>query len=216
MKVREIMTADVASAAPETTLEEIATMMREADTGAIPVVDDNALIGIVTDRDIVLRCVAEGKDPAECTAEDIVSENLETVEPDDDVEEAAQLMAHRQIRRLPVVQDGRLVGMLSLGDIAVKESEDTAGDALESVSEGVKQSRRPAQPAARGDAMSPAVRKRAAARQDLERGEQGTARMIGSGNQTGQGIGNHDVNEETRRQAKVVPFRNESKKRRVS
>ena len=84
MKVREIMTADVASAAPDTTLEEIATMMKEADAGAIPVVDDNALIGIVTDRDIVLRCVAEGKDPAECTAEDIVSENLETVEPDDE------------------------------------------------------------------------------------------------------------------------------------
>lgn len=216
MKVREIMTADVASAAPDTTLEEIATMMKEADAGAIPVVDDNALIGIVTDRDIVLRCVAEGKDPAECTAEDIVSENLETVEPDDDVEEAAQLMAHRQIRRLPVVEDGRLVGMLSLGDIAVKESEDTAGDALESVSEGVKHNRRPAQPMAKGDGMSPAVKKRAAARQDLERGEQGTARMIASGNQRGQGIGNHDVNEETRRQAKVVPFRNDSKKRRVS
>jgi CBS domain-containing protein len=216
MKVREIMTADVAKAAPDTTLEEIATMMKESDTGAIPVVDDDALIGIITDRDIVLRCVAEGKDPAECTAEDVVSENLETVEPDDDVEEAAQIMAHRQIRRLPVVEDGRLVGMLSLGDIAVKESEDTAGNALESVSEGVKQNRRPAQPVAKGDGMSPAVKKRAAARQDLERGEQGTARMIGSGNQRGQGIGNHDVNEETRRQSKVVPFRNESKKRRVS
>ena len=210
MKVREIMTADVVKATPDTTLEEVATMMKETDTGAIPVVDDNALIGIITDRDIVVRCVAEGKDPAECTAEDIVSENLETVEPDDDVDEAAQIMAHRQIRRLPVVEDGRLVGMLSLGDIAVKESEDTAGNALESVSEGVKQSRRPAQPAAKGDGLSQAVRKRAAARQDLERGEQGTARMIGSGNQTGQGIGNHDVNEEARRQAKVVPFRNDS------
>jgi CBS domain-containing protein len=218
MKVRDIMTADVACASPEATLEEIAGMMRDEDTGAIPVVEDEVLIGIVTDRDIVLRCVAEGKDAAECTAEDIISENLETIEPDDDVEEAAQIMARRQIRRLPVVEDGHIVGMLSLGDIAVKESEDTAGDALEGVSEGVKQNRRAAQPAVRGDGSSDAVKKRAAARQDLERGEQGTARTLGTGQKlSGQGIGNHDVKEEAKRQSKVVPFRNEGKgKRRVS
>ena len=221
MKVRDIMTSDVAYAAPDTTLEEVAVLMRDENVGAIPVLDDGALIGIVTDRDIVVRCIADGKDASECTAEDVISENLETVEPEDDVKEAAQIMARRQIRRLPVVEDGRLVGMLSLGDIAVKESDQTAGDALESVSEGVKQSRstRPgAQPAAQKDAGQK-EKIRAAIRQDMERGEANTARMIGSGGHAGQGIGNRDVKEETRRQAKVVPFRSEGKgsgKRRIS
>ena len=213
MKVREIMTEDVASASPDTTLEAIATMMRDADTGAIPIVEDDALIGIVTDRDIVLRCIAEGNDAAEMTAEEIVSDNLVTVEPDDDVEEAAGIMAERKIRRLPVCEDGRLVGMLSLGDIAVREG-DEAGEALESVSEGSKAGRgRRAQPAAQR------AKNRVVARQDLERGDAGTARMIGSGGHSGQGIANRDVKEETKRQAKVVPFRDQragSGKRRVS
>ena len=219
MKVRDIMTSDVAYAAPDTTLEEIAVLMRDENVGSIPVLDDSVLIGIVTDRDIVVRCIADGKDAAECTAEDVLSENVETVEPEDDADEAAQIMAHRQIRRLPVVEEGRLVGMLSLGDIAVKESDRTAGDTLESVSEGVKQNR-PARPA-----PSPAVqssqsnKNRVAARQDMERGDANTARMMGSGGHEGQGIANRDVHEENRRQAKVVPFRstgNHSGKRRVS
>ena len=224
MKVRDIMTTDVACAAPDTTLEEIATMMRDEDTGAIPIVDDEVLVGIVTDRDIVVRCIAEGKDATECTAEDIVSENLETIEPDDDVNEASQIMARRQVRRLPVVEEGRLVGMLSLGDIAVKQHDDReSGNTLESVSEGVKQEshdgrkhqQRKPQPAA---AHRDDQRTRAAQRQDLERGDANTARMMNEATE-GQGIGNHDVNEENRRQAKVVPFRNEGKgsgKRRVS
>lgn len=215
MKVREIMTEDVASASLETTLEAIATMMRDADTGAIPIVDDEALVGIVTDRDIVLRCVAEGKDATEMTAEDVITENLVTVEPETDLEEAAEMMAEHKIRRLPVCEDGRLLGMLSLGDIAVRQGEE-AGDALESVSGGAKsESKRRARPAA---AAQPA-RNRVAARQDLERGDAGTARMIGSGGRSGQGIANRDVGEETRRQAKVVPFRDQrpgSGKRRVS
>jgi len=219
MRVRDIMTSDVAYAAPDTTLEEIAILMRDENVGAIPVLDDEVLIGLVTDRDIVVRCIAEGKDASECTAEDVITENLETVEPDDDVNEAAQIMARRQIRRLPVVEEGKLVGMLSLGDIAVKESEDTAGEALESVSEGVKPSRAasPAAKPARADAQK--NKNRAAVRQDLERGDANTARMIGSGGHKGQGIANRDVREENQRQARVVPFRNEGKgsgKRRVS
>jgi len=225
MQVREIMTSDVAYATPDTTLEEIAVLMRDENVGSIPVLDDEVLVGIVTDRDIVVRCIADGKDASECTAEDVLSENLETVEPDDDAEEAARIMASRQIRRLPVVEDGKLVGMLSLGDIAVKESDRTAGDALESVSEGVKQShpiRSAARPAAQPHPSHQAQqsqKNRAAARQDMERGDANTARMIGSGGHEGQGIGNHDVNEENRRQAKVVPFRNTGKgsgKRRAS
>jgi CBS domain-containing protein len=216
MQVREIMTSDVAYATPDTTLEEIAVVMRDENVGAIPVLDDEVLIGIVTDRDIVVRCIAEGKDASECTAEDVLSENLETVEPEDDAEEAARIMASRQIRRLPVLEDGKLVGMVSLGDIAVKDSDRTAGDTLESVSEGVKQSR-PTRSSVKS--ANQAQKNRVAIRQDLERGDANTARMIGSGGHEGQGIGNRDVHEENQRQAKVVPFRNSGKgsgKRRVS
>lgn len=139
MKVRDIMTTDVATATPETTLEDIATMMRDEDAGAIPVLDDDELVGIITDRDIVIRCIAEGKDPVETTVEDVLTEGIETVEPDSDVEQARDLMSRRQIRRLPVVEEGELVGMLSIGDIAVKADTDV-GDTLENVSEGVKAS----------------------------------------------------------------------------
>ena len=139
MKVRDIMTTDVATATPETTLEDIATMMRDEDTGAIPVLDNDELVGIITDRDIVIRCIAEGKDPVETTVEDVVTERLETIEPDSDIEEARELMSRRQIRRLPVVEDGELIGMLSIGDLAVKSDSDV-GETLEDVSEGVKAS----------------------------------------------------------------------------
>ncbi|MCI0348432.1 MAG: CBS domain-containing protein, partial [Acidobacteriales bacterium] len=140
MKVREIMTTDVATAQPDSTLEEVASMMKEEDTGAIPVLDEDELVGIITDRDIVVRCIAEGKDATETNVEDILSEDLATIEPDADVEEAARLMSQRQIRRLPVVEDGMLVGVISLGDIAVKEvDEEPAAQALEGVSRGVKQ-----------------------------------------------------------------------------
>jgi CBS domain-containing protein len=148
MKVRDVMTSDVVTARADTTLEEIATMMKSGDTGAIPVVEEDELLGLITDRDIVVRCVAEGRDPSDVTAEDVLSENLEVVDPDADVEEALDLMGRHQIRRLPVVENGELVGMVSLGDLAVKQGDkkDT-GEALKDVSKGVKQARR-AQPAA--------------------------------------------------------------------
>lgn len=142
MKVREIMTTEVATAQPDSTLEEVASMMKSEDTGAIPVLDEDELVGIITDRDIVLRCIAEGRDATETNVEDILSEDLVTIEPDADVELAARLMSERQIRRLPVVEDGMLVGVISLGDIAVKEVDDEpASEALEGVSRGVKQER---------------------------------------------------------------------------
>src|SRR5438045_8987162 len=130
MKVRELMTEEVATVTLATTLNEIASKMKEEDTGAIPVLDEDKLAGIVTDRDIVIRCIAEGKDPNELTAEDILSRELETIEPDADVQEAARIMARRQVRRLPVVEDGELVGVISLGDISAREDEDVAGDTL--------------------------------------------------------------------------------------
>jgi CBS domain-containing protein len=141
MKIREIMTRNVVSGQPESSLEQIAMMMRDNDTGVIPIVDRNKLMGVVTDRDIVVRCIAEGKDPVEAKAEDVLSEDLQTIEPDADIDDAADLMSEHQIRRLPVVEKGKLVGMLSLGDMAVKsEEDDITAEALENVSEGVKAS----------------------------------------------------------------------------
>lgn len=141
MKVRDIMTSEgLATATLETTLAEIAERMRDENVGAIPIVDeDDKLAGIITDRDIVVRAIAEGEDANECTAEEILSAQLHTIDPDADLEEAADLMARHQIRRLPVVEDEIVIGMISLGDLAVKSEEDEASDVLEDVSEGVRQ-----------------------------------------------------------------------------
>ncbi len=140
MRVRDIMTKNVATASLDSTLEDVASMMKEDDTGAIPVVDDGELAGIVTDRDIVIRCIAEGKDPSDTTVEEILTEELHTIEPDADIDDAALIMSERQIRRLPVVEEGELVGVISLGDIAVNQGNtDTAGETLQDISQGVKQ-----------------------------------------------------------------------------
>jgi CBS domain-containing protein len=151
MKIRDVMTTDVESAELDSTIEQIAAMMRDGDVGAIPVLDDGELCGILTDRDIVVRCIAEGNDPSETTVEDILSENLKTVSPNQDTEQAARLMAELQVRRLPVVEKGQLVGMVSIGDLAVKSDTDEGriGRTLEEVSEGVKASGRDAQRASR-------------------------------------------------------------------
>jgi CBS domain-containing protein len=141
MKVREIMTSgSLATATLDTTLEEIANMMKAEDVGAIPVLDDDdKLAGIITDRDIVVRAIAEGEDPTECTAEDILSEQLHTIEPDADLQEAINLMSQHQIRRLPVVEEDQVIGIISLGDVSVKSQANEAGEALEDISEGVRQ-----------------------------------------------------------------------------
>src|SRR3954447_12349862 len=128
MKVSQLMTKNVSVADLETTLEEIATMMRDEDAGAIPVLEDGKVVGIVTDRDIVVRCIAEGRDPVGTTSEDVLSPDLTTIKANDDVDIAARVMAQRQVRRLPVVDEsGQLLGVLSLGDIAVKEDGETEG-----------------------------------------------------------------------------------------
>ena len=190
MKVRDVMTSDVVTAMPETTLEEIAMMMKTEDTGAIPVVDEGELVGIVTDRDIVLRCVAEGRDPSEVSAEEILSEEVEVVDRDTEVTEALDIMGRRQVRRLPVVEKGELVGMVSLGDLAVKQrDEQDTGEALKDVSRGVKESRRPPQAKAQKRDEMPI-------QHHDDRQQEGE-----------QGIANHDLNEETRRQNRVVSIR---------
>ena len=159
MKVREIMTSgSLATATLDTTLEEIANMMKAGNVGAIPVLDDDEkLAGIVTDRDIVVRAIAEGEDPTECTAEDILSEVLHTIEPDADLQQAIDLMSRHQIRRLPVIEEDQVIGIISLGDVSVKSQPHQAGEALEDISQGVRQqsgeqpSRNRPQASSRGD-----------------------------------------------------------------
>src|SRR5439155_7729576 len=108
MKVREIMSTGVAKATPDNTLVDIAAMMRDKDIGSLPVVENGELKGIVTDRDIVVRAIAEGQDPSTATVQEVLSEDLESVQADDDVKQAADLMASRQIRRLAVLERRRI------------------------------------------------------------------------------------------------------------
>src|SRR5579864_683093 len=140
MKVSDVMTTEVETVQMNSTLEEAASIMKMENVGAVPVVDeDDDLVGIITDRDIVVRCVADGKNPAETNVEDVLTHELETIEPDVDVEEAAQLMADRQIRRLPVCKEGELVGMVSIGDLAIKTpGSEESSDVLRHISKGVK------------------------------------------------------------------------------
>ena len=139
MNVRDIMTPNPRTVSPDDSLESAARIMRDEDTGAVPVVRDGRPIGILTDRDIVIRAVADGGATSRAVRE-IVTERLISISPEASTREATELMSEHQIRRLPVVENDRLVGIVSLGDLAVKEAKDRrVGDTLQSISEGVKE-----------------------------------------------------------------------------
>ena len=136
MKVKDIMTRQPASVPPGATLGEVATLMKQEDCGSIPVVDDGRLVGIVTDRDIVVRAIAAGKDPRSAKTSDVMSADPVWIGPDEDVRRAQEIMADRQIRRLPVVEDGKLSGLVVLGQIARREhDEERTGEALKEISQ---------------------------------------------------------------------------------
>jgi len=137
MNVRDVMTSNPRTVSPNDAIQVAARIMKEEDIGVVPVVDNGRAVGIVTDRDIVIRAVAEGG--VDRPVRDIASRDVVCVRPDDSTREAEKIMSERQIRRLPVVEGDRLVGIVSLGDIAVKEGKDSrTGDTLENISEGVK------------------------------------------------------------------------------
>ena len=139
MNIREVMTPNPQCVAPGDSIQSAARIMRDCDTGAVPVVENGRPVGIVTDRDIVVRAVADGGQLNRPVRE-IVSGNIVCVSPDMSTHEAAELMSEHQIRRLPVVENERIVGIVSLGDLAVKEAKDKrSGDTLEHISEGVKE-----------------------------------------------------------------------------
>jgi CBS domain-containing protein len=120
-RVRDVMTAEPLRVSPRTTTTEAAKVMRAAGVGDVLVVEGTALRGIVTDRDLVVRVLAEGLDPATTPVERVCSEQLSTVSPDETVAGAAHLMGERSLRRLPVVDNGALVGIVSLGDLALEQ-----------------------------------------------------------------------------------------------
>ena len=109
-------------------------MMKGEDVGSVPVVEDDRLAGIVTDRDIVIRAVAERRDPQTVKVDEVASRQLVTVEPEQDLDEALALMAPHQVRRLPVVEAGRLVGMLAQADVALEAKEKKVGETIEEIS----------------------------------------------------------------------------------
>ena len=136
MKVKELMTKDVATLNADDSVEHAAQLMKEYNIGAIPVCSGEKVIGIITDRDITLRSVAEGENVANQKVRDIMSSNPVLVNADMDVHDAARIMSERQIRRIPVVENNNLVGIVSLGDLAVESIlKDNAGEALSDISE---------------------------------------------------------------------------------
>ncbi len=121
MLIGDIMSGKVVTLDPGASVSEAARNMQAADVGAMPVVDGRGqLLGMLTDRDIVLRCVAAGRSPSRCRVKEILSGGVVTVSAETTVEEAAQMMARHKIRRLPVTRRGRLIGMVSLGDLAIR------------------------------------------------------------------------------------------------
>lgn len=136
MKVKELMSTDIASVNPDTSITDIARTMKNKNVGSVPVCKGSKVVGIVTDRDIVLRQIAMDKNIQNSKAEDVMTAGVSSTHPDMDIHDAAKLMSDKQIRRLPVIDNGNLVGMLALGDIAVQSKlEDNAGEALSDISE---------------------------------------------------------------------------------
>jgi CBS domain-containing protein len=134
-QVKEIMTKDCATVTLQDNIFEIASLMKNNDVGIIPVVEGKKLIGVVTDRDLVVRGYAE-KHSGSTSVKEVMSSSLRTIPANITVDEAAKIMAREQVRRLPVVENDELVGIVSIGDLAVREIfEDNAGSALSSISE---------------------------------------------------------------------------------
>lgn len=137
IRCREIMTTDVKTVDRDTPLREVATIMRDADVGSLPVVENGKLVGIVTDRDIVIRALAEGRDPSSSVGYAMTTDVV-SVKPDDFVFEAIHLMGDKQVRRVPVVdEDGKLAGIISMADVALEtEDELEIAETLEEISSG--------------------------------------------------------------------------------
>ena len=135
MRVSEAMTRDVRVATPGQTIRDVAKMMAEADAGSVPVGENDRLIGMVTDRDIAIRALANGKDVSKLVAKDVMSKDVIYCRDTEAAEDAIRLMEDNQVRRLPVLNESKqLVGMISLGDISHALSQDLTGEVTRAVS----------------------------------------------------------------------------------
>jgi CBS domain-containing protein len=124
--ISDVMTRDPRTVSSDTSLTDVAREMQDVDAGAVIVTDGDSFKGIVTDRDIVIRAVAEGKDPSSCTAGDICTSDVQTLGPDASVEEAVRVMGEHAVRRIPIVDGDRVVGIVSLGDLAIEADGESA------------------------------------------------------------------------------------------
>ena len=136
--VRDIMTSNPSTVSEKDTIRDVAQIMAREDTGVVPVCDGKKIIGLITDRDIVVRLVADGRDLGKATVNDVMSRSVRAVREDTPVQEVIDLMSSAEIRRVPVVDDkNELVGIVSMGDIASKTSErGKVGHAIEDISKG--------------------------------------------------------------------------------
>lgn len=140
-RVRDVMTTNPVTVSEKDSIRDAARIMAREDTGIVPVVDGKKIIGLITDRDIVVRLVAEGKDPANARVKEAMSKSVRSVKEDTPINEVLDLMSNEQIRRVPVVnQNNELVGIVSIGDIASRDRETgkdgKVGQAIEEISEG--------------------------------------------------------------------------------
>ena len=134
-KVRDVMTTRPRAVTSETPVTEVAELMEAEDIGSIPVLEGDQLTAMVTDRDIVIRAIAKGKDPRGMPVREVFTTEIITVGPDQDLSDALQIMAANKVRRLPVVDDdNRLVGVVSQADVAMEAKEKSAGEMVEEIS----------------------------------------------------------------------------------
>ncbi len=132
--IRDVMTSSPKTCEPSTTVVDAAKVMAQEDVGPVPIVEAGRLVGLVTDRDLVVRVLAEGKDPTSTTIGEIASADLTTVTPESDLQEALELMSASQVRRLPVVENGKLVGIVAQADVARAADEEKTGEVVQDIS----------------------------------------------------------------------------------
>lgn len=136
MKVKDIMSKNIASVNSEDTVQKAAQLMKQYNVGSIPVCCQGKVSGVVTDRDIAIRSIADGKDAKQQKVQEIMSCDIATGTPDMDVHDAAKIMSDKQIRRLPILENNNIVGIVALGDISVEPGlQDNAEDALKNISQ---------------------------------------------------------------------------------
>jgi CBS domain-containing protein len=134
-QIRDVMTSNPTTCEPSATVVDAAKVMAREDIGSVPIVEGGRLVGLVTDRDIIVRTVSEGRDVKTTTVQDVASKDLVTVTPDEDLGRALQLMGKHQVRRIPVVEGDRVVGIVAQADVARAADDEKTGEVVQQISE---------------------------------------------------------------------------------